>query len=208
VRPPYLRHARPLLGVHAPLHACVPRFLPCAFPPRRSRPPTSASLILPPPLRAPFFIRSCLSFICVCPYFIRACPTPRPYAHLWQPFAPSIELCALQPVQYNRSLHPAIQCGSDVAAIVDKVTPVLPYQRSTWRWPLSDGQEPYRMWWTDGCVCPSIAVAILSSIHTLQNLTTNPLCWDLCRDLRFAKTFVAKRDPMQPRHPFIVFFFL
>jgi hypothetical protein len=29
--------------------------------------------------------------------------------------------------------HPAIQRGSDMAATVDKVTLVLPCQRSTWR---------------------------------------------------------------------------
>jgi hypothetical protein len=74
----------------------------------------------------PYFIRAH-------PYFIRVRPTLWPYAPLWQPFTPSIELCALQPVQYNGSLHPAIQRGSNVAATVDKVTLVLPCQRSTWR---------------------------------------------------------------------------
>jgi hypothetical protein len=39
---------------------------------------------------------------------------------------PPIELCGLQLVQYNGSLHLAIQRGSDVAATVDKVTSVLP----------------------------------------------------------------------------------
>jgi hypothetical protein len=53
----------------------------------------------------PYFIR-------VRSYFIHAHPTLQPYASLWQPFAPSIKLCALQPVQYNGSLHLAIQRGS------------------------------------------------------------------------------------------------
>jgi hypothetical protein len=128
------KRTRPLLGRMRPVsrHAC---------------PYSSASLIVPPPVRAPLFIRSglsfihmrpyfiCLrlSFISVCPYFICAHPTLRPYVPLWQPFVPSIELCALQLVQYNGSLHPTIQRGSDVAATVDKVTPILPCQRSTWR---------------------------------------------------------------------------
>jgi hypothetical protein len=60
----------------------------------------------------PYFIRLRLSFIRMRPYFIRARPTLRPYVPLWQPFVPSIELCVLQPVQYNGSLHLAIQRGS------------------------------------------------------------------------------------------------
>jgi hypothetical protein len=84
-------------------------------------------------MRTRLFICSCLSFIRVLPYFIRVHPTPRSYVPLWQPFTPSIELCALQLVQYNGSLHLAIQHGSDVATTVDKVIPVLSYQRSTWR---------------------------------------------------------------------------
>jgi hypothetical protein len=175
----------PPLGMRALPQACAPRLQPYMPPPRGSRLPASASLIVPLPVRAPLFIRSRLSFIhmrpdfirsrlsficmrpyfiCVRPYFIRvrlyfirACPTFRPYAPLWQPFAPSIELlCALPPVQYNGSLHPAIQRGSDVVATVDKVTPVLPCQRSTWHWPLSDGQEPYRTWQTDERTCLSV----------------------------------------------------
>jgi hypothetical protein len=46
---------------------------------------------------------------------------------------PPIELCGLQPVQFIRSLHPTIQRGNDVAVTVDKITPVLPCQNSTWR---------------------------------------------------------------------------
>jgi hypothetical protein len=42
-----------------------------------------------------------------------------------------------------------------VATTVDKVTPVLPSLRSTCRWPLCDGHEPYRTWRTDVSVRPS-----------------------------------------------------
>jgi hypothetical protein len=86
--------------VHIPPQACV-------FP----LPPTG---ICPPPLLG----------VCVPPR--RARPTPWPYVPLWQPFAPPIELCGLQPMQYNGSLYPVIQRGSDVATTVDKVTPVFP----------------------------------------------------------------------------------
>jgi hypothetical protein len=135
----------PCVRAPSPKRACYPPWRACPVS-SRACPLTSASLILPPPVRAPlfirshlsfihvrpYFIRSRLSFICVRPYFIRACPTLRPYAPLWQPFAPSIELCALQPVQYNGSLYPAIQRGSDVVATVDKGIPILPCQRSIW----------------------------------------------------------------------------
>jgi hypothetical protein len=116
--PPSMRTSL-LAGVRTPTEAFTP--------------PASASLIVPPLVHAPLFIRSRLSFIhmrpyfiCVRPYFIRvrpyfirvrpyficARPTLRSYVPLWQPFVPSIELCALQPVQYNGNLHPTIQRGS------------------------------------------------------------------------------------------------
>jgi hypothetical protein len=142
-----LRHALLPKRTRSPPWACAPRLQPCTPPPWCSHPPLSTSLIVPPPVRvplfvllclsfihmSPYFIRLYLSFICVHLYFIRARPTLRSYAPLWQQFVPSIELCTLQPVQYNRSLHPTIQRGSDVAATMDKVTPVLSCQRSTWR---------------------------------------------------------------------------
>jgi hypothetical protein len=146
VRPP--GRASPLPGMCAPSTRRVRPVSSRAHPYQGIRAlPASTSLIVPPPVRAPlfnrsrlffihmrpYFIHSCFFFICMRPYFIRARPTLRPYAPLWQPFVPSIELCALQPMQYNGSLHPAIQRGSDVAATVDKVTPVLLCQRLIWR---------------------------------------------------------------------------
>jgi hypothetical protein len=86
------------------------------------------------------------------PYFIRARPTPRPYA-------PPIELCALQPMQYNRSLHPAIQRGSHCGQSNSNFTLSEVNMALTligWTRALSDV--------TDGHVCPSIAVTTLSTL--------------------------------------------
>jgi hypothetical protein len=102
------------------------------------------------------FVRAFVSSVCTpilsvcipfpsrtCPYFIRAHPTFQPYAPLLHPCEPPIVLCSLQPVQYNGSFHPAIQRGNDVAPTVDKVTSILPCQRSIWCWPLSERHELY-----------------------------------------------------------------
>jgi hypothetical protein len=66
------------------------------------------------------------------------CTPPPTYAPLRQAYAPLSQ-------SYAPLATPTIQRGSDVAATVDKVSPDLPYPRSTRRRPLSDGHEPYRM---------------------------------------------------------------
>ena len=49
---------------------------------------------------------------------------------------------------------------------------------------------------------------LASSVHSLQNLITNPLYLDHCRDLGFAETLAANVDPMQLCHLFTIVFFL
>jgi hypothetical protein len=81
--------------------------------------------------------------------------------------------------------HSAIQRGSDVAATVNKVIHILPCQRSTWCWPLSDGQEPYRTWRTDVSVRlspwqPWIAMVLIERkvwIGHLTNYGQNTYFW-------------------------------
>jgi hypothetical protein len=155
MRPP-LGICAPLLGVHArpsrraclPSHACVSP-LPGVCAPLGVRAHSRLharplSFVCTPTLvRVHAHSYSCarpLLFVCT-PTLIRVRaplpggtrPSPRRYASLWQPFVLPIELCGLQPVQYNGSLHPTIQCGSNMAATVVIVTPVLPCQRSIWR---------------------------------------------------------------------------
>jgi hypothetical protein len=81
-----------------------------------------------------------------------ACATSLPTRArpLWQPCAPPTEPCTLQVMQYNGSLHPTIQRGSDMAVTVDKVIPVLPCQRSTWLDPYRTDMSLIR--WTIGRV--------------------------------------------------------
>jgi hypothetical protein len=161
----------PPLAVHAPTEAFAP-------------PPTGASLILLLPVHAPLFIRSRLFFICVRPYLIRARPIPRPYPPLWQLFTPFIELCALQFVQYNGSLHPATQRGSHHGQsnsnfILSEVNMVLTLTSRTRA--LSDV--------TDERVCPSVAVTTLPDGSFLSlgrvgcEFYTSPKIWWLCLKL-------------------------
>jgi hypothetical protein len=57
--------------------------------------------------------------------------------------------------------------------------------------------------------CSSWLVALrVSSINSLENLTPNPLCCDLCRNLEITETFAVKGDLMQFHHKFTISFFL
>jgi hypothetical protein len=129
-RPPSSR-AHPHWGVHAPSHA----------------PPSSS-----PHLYAlPFHPFVSLFHPCT-PLFHPHAPLlgrTRPYGSRSRP----PESCAFY--KPCNIIEAYIQ-PSNVAATVDKVALVLSCQRSTWRWPLFDGQEPYRTWRTDGRMCLSV----------------------------------------------------
>jgi hypothetical protein len=75
-----------------------------------------------------------------------ACTPLKSRVPLRQPFTPPPHRA--HPNAYN--VMAKDPTWSDVAGTVDKVTPILPCQRSTCRWPLSNGHEPYRTCQTDG----------------------------------------------------------